>query len=260
MMTQSKKKRMESIIARWQRGEKLLTGWLSMPGSFSAELVSSHDWDCMTIDAQHGMLDFSDVVPMMQAIRANHKQVIVRIPWLREESVMKYLDAGASGIICPMVNSVEQAQSFVRFSTYAPWGERSYGPTRALIVNGGDYFHEANESMIRLAMIETKEGVTHADAILQVDGISGLFIGPSDLAVSYGYPPGFDRTESELVGTIENLLILCHKYEKKIGIFAGSVEYGKRAVALGFDLINVQNDARLLSSAVASTLQQLRGV
>jgi len=121
----------------WQNDQAAVNGWLAIGNSFSAETMAHQGWDTLTIDLQHGMIDYQAMVPMLQAISSTPTVPIVRVPWLEPGIIMKSLDAGAYGLICPMVNSREDAQKFVAWSSYAPMGTRSFGPIRALMYGGG---------------------------------------------------------------------------------------------------------------------------
>ncbi|MEO5772370.1 MAG: aldolase/citrate lyase family protein, partial [Burkholderiaceae bacterium] len=155
----------------WQNDQAAVNGWLAIPNSFSAEVMAHQGWDTLTIDLQHGVIEYAAMVPMLQAISTTPTVPIVRVPWLEPGIIMKSLDAGAYGLICPMVNSREDAQKFVAWSSYAPKGTRSFGPIRALLYGGADYAAEANDTVVRFAMIETAQALENLDAILSVEGL-----------------------------------------------------------------------------------------
>ena len=176
----------------WDSGKPALNGWLGIPSTFSAEIMSHQDFDSITIDLQHGLTDYSIAVPMMQAMSASDATMLCRVPWLEAGIIMKLLDAGAMGIICPMINSREEAEEFVGATLYSPDGYRSSGPVRANIIHS-DYHNSANDQIISLAMIETEQAVENAEAICSTPGLTGIYVGPSDLAISMGEDPGLDR-------------------------------------------------------------------
>src|SRR5574340_1199564 len=126
----------------WQAGQPAVNGWLSMPGSFGAEVMAHQGWDTLTIDLQHGLIDGQAMVAMLQAIGTTPTVPIVRVPWLEPGILMKALDAGAYGVICPMVSTREDAQKLVAWTSYAPRGTRSYGPIRAVLYAGADRSEE----------------------------------------------------------------------------------------------------------------------
>lgn len=242
----------------WIEGRAAVNFWLSMPGTVSAETVIRQDLDGVTVDLQHGLVDYSSALPMLQVMSLGQATAMARVPWLEPGIIMKLLDAGALGIICPMVNNAEQAQRLVGYCSYAPVGERSFGPTRALPLYGADYQKSINEELIILAMVETKEALSNVDEICATDGLTGVYIGPSDLALSLGNEPKLDHEEPAVVGAIETILGAAKAAGIRAGIHCGSAAYAKRMVALGFDLVTVGSDIRMLSAGVASAVGEMR--
>ena len=173
--------------------------------------------------------------------------------------MMKLLDAGAYGLICPMINTKEEAEQFVNFCRYPPLGTRSMGPNRAVQYGGADYWQGANEEIILLAMIETRKGVENLDAILSVKGIDGVYVGPSDLSMSLGKPPTLDPSDPEVVSLIE----LIAKKTRAKGLIAGVHTDGPKTAAKrfaeGFQMCTLLNDVRLLAASAASMVREARG-
>ena len=130
--------------------------------------MAAQGWDSLTIDLQHGLIDYQVAVGMLQAISGGPTTPLVRIPWLDPAIIMKLLDAGAYGVICPMINSAEETERFVAACRYPPAGIRSFGPLRARLYAGSDYFKEANRTILAIAMIETHSALEHLDEILSV--------------------------------------------------------------------------------------------
>ncbi len=135
------------LIKAWENKQTTLNGWLSMPEAFSAEIMSHQGFDSLTIDMQHGINDYLKAVDMLRAINTTKTTTMVRVPWLDPAHVMKILDAGVDGIICPMINNKEEAQKLVEYSYYPPMGKRSFGPIRAKFVFEGDYAKTANDAL-----------------------------------------------------------------------------------------------------------------
>jgi len=244
----------------WDSGRPALNGWLSIGNSFTAEIMAAQGYDSLTIDIQHGALDYSSVLPMFQAMRASGVVPMARVPWREPGIVMKALDAGAMGIICPMINNAEEAAEFVSFTRYPPRGQRSFGPTRATVAYGG-YDLAANDEVLALAMIETREGVENLDAIAATPGLDGLYIGPADLALGNSegrLPPGFDREEDEMIALIKRILAACKANGIKACLHCASPDYAARAIGWGFDLTTVSNDVRLLAEASANSVKRWR--
>ncbi len=249
------------IRTLWAQNKPVVNGWLSIANSFSAEIVAAQGYDSVTIDTQHGLIDYADSIAMMQAIQGRNVDAIVRVPWLDPAAIMKSLDAGAAAIICPMINNREQAEAFVSYLRYPPEGTRSFGPARAVFSHGSDYYSHANKEVIALAMIETAEAVSNLESIASTPGLDGLYIGPADLTlgVTNGrLPPGFDRTEPEMEAVILDILAAANSAGIRACMHCGSPEYAKRAVDWGFSLVTLLNDVRMLSAAAAKSVSDIR--
>ncbi|MEO9901024.1 aldolase/citrate lyase family protein [Nisaea sp.] len=239
-------------------GRGAINAWLSIPNTFTAEITSMQDFDSITIDLQHGLVDYQAALTMLQAISASDATPMARPPWLEPGIIMKLLDAGALGIICPMVNNRADAEAFVGACNYVPDGYRSSGPTRAGIVYGSDYHNQSNKTIVTLAMIETEEALANVAEIAATPGLTGLYIGPSDLSISHGHKPGLDRTEPEMVAAIDKILAAAKAANIKAGIHCLENSYAKNMLAKGFDLVTLSNDVRLLSSAVSAAVSDMR--
>ena len=153
----------------WAQEKGAINAWCSIPSAITAEMMSMNDFDSITIDMQHGLVDYQVALNMLQVISGSGKTPMVRVPWNEPGIIMKSLDAGALGIICPMINTPDDAIDFVGATRYAPEGHRSSGPTRALMVHGADYHDEANEKIISLAMIETVEALENVEKIASTE-------------------------------------------------------------------------------------------
>jgi len=198
------------------------------------------------------------MVSMLQGISTTPTIPMVRVQWNDPAAVMKALDAGAYGIICPMVNSRADCERFVGACRYAPRGYRSSGPTRALLYGGPDYPAKANDTVIALAMVETREALGNLDEIAATPELDALYIGPSDLSVSLGLPHGLDRSEETMLAAIRSVLEACRRHRIKACIHTGSTSYAKRMIAMGFDLVTVLSDSRLITLAGNQAIQELR--
>tara|TARA_Y100000591_G_scaffold265663_1_gene239314 strand:+ start:557 stop:1177 length:621 start_codon:yes stop_codon:yes gene_type:complete len=177
-------------------GNAVINGWLQIPSSVSAETMSQQSWDTLTIDMQHGLIDYTNALPMLQTISSTNIVPFARVNWNEPGQIMKILDAGCYGVICPMVSNREEAEKFVQACKYPPEGYRSFGPMRGLIYGGSDYGDHANNEIIKMAMIETKEALDNLDEIMSTSGLDGIYIGPADLSLAIGEKPGFDKEES----------------------------------------------------------------
>ncbi|NIY49886.1 HpcH/HpaI aldolase family protein [Cedecea colo] len=253
--------KMNNLKSCWNEGRTVLNGWLSIANSFSAEIMAEQGYDSLTIDLQHGFVGYEQATQMLQAMRASGVAPMVRVPWLEPGIIMKALDAGAWGIICPMVNTAEQARTLVSCVRYPPTGNRSFGPTRVTFSAGQDYGQHADEQVVCFAMIETAEAVENLEEIVATPGLDGVYIGPADLTLGLTgrkYRTGFDRTEPEIVDAIKHILHTAHRAGKKAGLHNGSAAYAAKAAEWGFDLVTLSNDVQLLRSAAAASVQQFR--
>ncbi|MDB5044501.1 MAG: 2,4-dihydroxyhept-2-ene,7-dioic acid aldolase, partial [Deinococcus sp.] len=175
---------LSSLHARLSAGETVLNGWLHLPGGVSAEVMGRAGYGALTIDLQHGLIGDGGLVPTLQAIAATPAAPLVRVPWLHPPDLMRALDAGAVGVICPMIDTAEQARALVHACRYAPSGGRSYGPTRARLIYGDRYPGRADEQTLVFAMIETAQALRNLSSILDTPGLSGVYVGPADLSLS----------------------------------------------------------------------------
>ena len=247
------------LRAIWGEDGTVVNGWLHIPSSFSAEVMAHTGVDSLTIDMQHAPVDYASLVPMLQAISTTDTVPVVRVPWNDPGIIMRVLDAGAYAVICPMVDTREQAEAFVGACRYPPAGYRSFGPYRATLYGGEDYAEHADETVVTIAMIETRQALENLEGILDVDGHDAVFVGPTDLGQSLGYGPGPDREEPEVVEAIDSVLAAARGRGLAAGIFAGSPEHASRMVEKGFRFVNVSSDARLMAGATAEIVAQLKG-
>jgi len=186
--------RKNNLKELFKQKKPVINGWLQIPSSFSAEVMSHQGWDSLTIDMQHGVVDYPNALQMLQAISTTNVVPMARVNWNEPGQIMKILDAGAYGVICPMVSNRKEAERFVQACMYPPKGYRSFGPIRGLIYGGSDYGKNADQEILKLAMIETKEAIEKLDEIMSTPGLDGIYIGPADLTLALGVPePGFDK-------------------------------------------------------------------
>ena len=242
----------------WSEDKAAVNGWLAIANSFCAETMAHQGWDTLTIDLQHGVVDYQAMVGMLQAISTTATVPIVRVPWLEPGIIMKTLDAGAYGVICPMVNTREEAQRFVAYTSYAPKGTRSFGPVRALLYGGADYPAKANETIVRFAMIETAQALDNLDAILGVEGLDAIYIGPSDLSLALGCKPSFDDVEPKVAQAIDHIVARAKAHGVVAGIHNGRSDVAKARVARGFRFATVSSDARLIAAGSQQVLAEMR--
>lgn len=230
-------------------GQVALGGWCSLPSSISAEVLAGAGFAYVNVDMQHGLIDYSDVVPMLQAITTGASSPLIRVPANEPGIIGKALDAGAVGVIVPMVNTAEQCAAAIHAGFYAPSGGRSFGPVRASLVEGSDYFDHANLNTMIIPMIETAEAISNIDAILSVDGVETIYVGPADLAISLGHRPG--STEPEFHDALATIVDACRRHGVTPGIHASAALCSDRT-ARGFRMITVSADLVGLRTQVAN--------
>ncbi|MAY71653.1 MAG: 2,4-dihydroxyhept-2-ene-1,7-dioic acid aldolase [Halomonas sp.] len=235
-----------------------INAWLSSDSGYVAEVLGHCGFDAVTVDLQHGQFGIDAVPRLLQAISATPAMPWVRCSGNDMAELNKLLDMGAYGVICPMIETVEQARQLVSATRYAPLGRRSFGPARGLLYGGSDYLAHANEEVLVLAMIETQDGLENAEEILQVPGLDGIYIGPNDLALSLGISPATPWQESVLADHIHDLLELCQRYEKYSGIFCGDLAMAHAMQSAGVSLVTPGNDTQLMRSEAMQRIQMLR--
>ncbi len=234
---------------RWQQGKAAVNGWLAIPSAFSAEVMAQCGWNSVTVDLQHGVQDYLSMIACFQAMQGQAVTRLVRVPWNEPGIIGKVLDGGAYGVICPMINTKAEAEAFVSACKYPPLGTRSNGPVRAAIYAGAGYQQTANDEILVLPMIETRQALDNLEAILDVPGIDAIYIGPSDFGFSLGLVPKLDREEPEVLRIYDRLLRETGKRGIHAGIHCGAADYAVRMLKLGFRLVTIGNDSGLMAKA-----------
>jgi 4-hydroxy-2-oxoheptanedioate aldolase len=242
----------------WRRGEAVVNGWLSIPSSFSAEVMAHQGFDSLTVDMQHGVVDYQMAVTMLQAVSTTSVIPLARVPWNEPGPIMKILDAGAYGIICPMINTAEQAEALVTACRYPPRGHRSWGPVRASIYAGADYGDHANNEIVVMPMIETAEALKNLDEILSVPGIDAVYVGPSDLSLALGCRPRLDQTDPPVVEAQQQILESCRRHRVVAGIHNATAAYALKMVAAGYQFVTLASDSRFLAARAAEEMAAVR--
>ena len=245
----------------FKTGKPIINSWLSIPSSFSAESMAQQSWDSLTIDMQHGLIDYSSAVNMLQAISTTDITPMARVNWNEPGQIMKILDAGCYGVICPMVSNRKEAEKFVQACQYPPKGYRSFGPIRASIYGGSDYAKHADNEILKLAMIETKEALEKLDEILDTPHLDGVYIGPADLSLAVGEEPGFDKPEdTKAYKEILRVLDAAKKRKLIAGLHNGTAEYAQKMLDKGFNLVTVGSDSRYITAGAKTDLEKLKGI
>ena len=236
----------------------IVNAWLSIPSSYAAEAVAHQGFDAATVDCQHGMIDFGSAISMLQAISTTEAIPLVRPSGNHPAEIMRFLDAGAYGVICPMISTAEDAATLVSACRYPPEGTRSFGPARGLLYGGLDYLAHANNEILVLAMIETAEGLENLEAIVATPGLDGIYVGPNDLGLALGHAPASEPSETVVADAIERIRRAVIDAGKLAGIFCSSGQAAASRIRQGFDLVTPGNDAALLKSAMATAVASAR--
>ncbi len=242
----------------WASGGAAVNGWLAVPNGFSAETMAHQGWDSLTVDMQHGVVDYQAAVTMLTAISGTPTVPVVRVPWLDPAHLMKALDAGAYGLICPMINTREDAENLVAWTHYPPQGTRSFGPIRGFLYGGPDYPEHANDTVVVFAMIETRQGLDNLEDILATPGLDAVYIGPSDLSLALGCRPTFDDVDPPVAEAIELIAAKAKEHGKIAGVHNGTPEAALRRIEMGFQFVTIASDARLMASGSQQVLSKMR--
>jgi len=246
-----------TLRARLEAGDTLYTAWCLLPEPLTAEMLARQDWDCVTLDCQHGFIDYADMLAMVMAIQGAGKPALVRAPLGDEGFIGKALDAGADCIIAPMINTPEDARWFAEASNYPPIGQRSWGPMRAMDVAGLDkdaYLAKGNDLTLAWAMLETEEALSNIDTLFTTPGIDGVFVGPNDLCNSLTGGEYVDPGHEKVVQALELVLEKTREHKGFAAIYASTPEVARAYADQGFQFIALGSDAGFLRNAAASAL------
>lgn len=250
--------RENTLKQAWQDDKVTLGMWLSTGSHLAAEHLGATDFDYINIDMQHGLVDYTEALYTLSAMQRIEATPTVRVPWNEPGIIGKVLDAGAMGVIIPMVNSVAEAEQAVAACRYAPAGSRSYGPARAAMALGADYASTANDTVLCIPMIETVQAVEDIDNILDVPGIDAVYVGPADLSITLGLPPGSDQEAQSFNDALAAVVAACNKRGITPGIHSTQALAPKR-VEQGFRMITVTSDLLAMISGAKAALRQARG-
>lgn len=239
---------MESTRTRriWDEGGRVLNCWLTGPSAVQAEQLAALGYDSFVLDLQHGDVDYREAVGIFTAIAASGATPIARVGWNEPGSIMRLLDAGAFGIVCPMVSSRADAEAFVGACRYPPLGYRSCGPVRATLHARTDldgYFAGANAQVLTIALIETAEALANLDEILSTPGLDAIYLGPSDLAIAHGGTPAIDYFGAEAAARHETVLEAARRHGVKIGLHAVTDDDLRFCIEARADLVTVTTDS-----------------
>lgn len=252
--------RTNQVKEKLKQGKPALGGWLSLPGIQPARIMARLGFDWLVVDMEHTAHNPVLMADMVATIAdAGTCAPIVRVPGNSVEWFKWALDAGAWGVIVPMVNTREEAQRAVEWAKYPPRGTRSiggiFGPYGFGIDNWPEYARIANDEILVIVQIESTQALEHLDDILSVPGIDVAFVGPNDLHASLGLPPSTDGAEPAFMDALERIKTAARKYQVAMGIFSRDGEAAAERVRQGFQMISVTSDA---NSMIAAAMENLR--
>lgn len=245
-------------LRTWRAGGQTIGGWLSIGNAYTAEAMAHVGFDWLCIDMQHGVIDYEDLKVMLPAISTTATTPFVRVPWNDPPIIMKVLDAGAYGVIVPLVNNREEAERAVAACRYPPDGIRSFGPIRAALYGGRGYVQGANDELACIVMIETREALDNLDEILSTPGVDAAYIGPSDLAYALGLPPVGDNDDPKHVETVAMIARKCREHGIAAGIHTSSLAYTQRYLEAGFNFVTLGSDGGFMQRLARQELAEAR--
>lgn len=251
---EGKSLRESGLRSIWANGGCALNAWVLSPSPVQAELFAGLGWGSVTVDLQHGALDYQDAVRLFQAISLSSATPLARVPTNEPGMIGKVLDAGAYGIVCPLVNTPDEADRFVRACRYPPEGVRSFGPHRALSYGGDGYVSGANETIVAIAQIETAEAVENLEQILATPGLDAIYVGSADLSLSMGGPPVIDHADPAAAAIHRELIEAAHRADVRVGLHALALEDAALCVEAGADLVTLNTDHGLLLGAATQLI------
>ena len=236
----------------------LVGDYLRAGVAHTAESLAALGFDWLCIDMQHGLIDYSDLTYMLPAISTGHSIPLVRVPWNEPYEIMKALDAGAYGVIVPMVNNRAEAEQAIQACRYPPDGLRSFGPIRAAQYGGAGYADEANGEIACIAMIETREALDNLEEIISTPGLDAVYIGPSDLALALGLRPVGDFDEPTHIEAVNRIFETCRAHNVAAGIHTSSMKYTQRYVEQGFQFVTLGADSGWMARSAFQDLREIR--
>lgn len=248
-----------NLRAMIEDGGTVVNGWVSADSPYVAEVLSRSGLDAVTVDAQHGMFGLDGAIALLQGVSAGPAVPMARCPALDPASIGKLLDAGAFGIICPAIDTVDDARALVAACRYPPVGERSFGPARGLMLGGPGYVRDSTETVLVWAMIESATALDNLEAIVAVPGLDGVYVGPNDLALSLGEEPGSRELSPAVDAAVRRIAATAHAAGRFAGIFCADGAEAAVLIDAGYDLVTPGNDMAILRSAVQDRMAAARG-
>jgi 4-hydroxy-2-oxoheptanedioate aldolase len=251
-----------TLAARLRGGETVFTAWSAIPDPLVAEFLARSPFGAVVLDMQHGCHTPESVLRGVPAVMLAGKPAVVRVPVGRFDMASRALDFGASAVIAPMVNSVADAKAFAAAMKFPPVGERSWGPTRVLGLLGEKdlqaYLRSANADTLAIAMVETRAALAVLDDILALDGIDGIFVGPSDFSIAFSEGARVDPFDAEMLKAAADVAARTARAGKVACTLGTTGEAAARFRELGFRFIAIANDFGYLTRGAAALLDAAR--
>jgi 4-hydroxy-2-oxoheptanedioate aldolase len=252
-----------ALARRLRAGETVYAAWCMIPSPIVAETIAREGFAAVVLDAQHGLWDTAALITGVGALNHAESTPMVRVPLNDFALVSRALDFGAEAIIAPMINSAADAKQFAAAAKYPPLGERSWGPLRAMAMQGRtapvDYMREANDGTLTFAMIETATALANADAIAATPGIDALFIGPYDLATALSVGTAQDVDAPQVGQAIDKICAAAKMAGKIPAIYCRDTRGALAMAKRGFRFIIAGNDQTTLREATVAQLKALKG-
>jgi 4-hydroxy-2-oxoheptanedioate aldolase len=251
-----------TLASRLRAGETIFTGWCGLGLPLLAETLAREGFSAVTLDQQHGAYDVATSAQAIAGIRHAGAAPVVRVPLGDFATAARMLDLGAEGVIAPMINTVADARTFVSVMKYPPLGERSWGPTRAVMLTGLDqpvYFREANALTLTFAMIETRQALENVEAIAAVPGIDALFVGPYDLAIALSNGTSQDPQSPDVEKALDVVVAAANKAGKIPGLYCANADRALATAKRGFRFLAVGSELGMLRAGAAEQMKKLKG-
>jgi 4-hydroxy-2-oxoheptanedioate aldolase len=252
-----------ALARRLRAGETVFSSWCTLGSPVAAEAIAREGYASVVLDQQHGLWETASIIAGINGLSLAGAAPVVRVPVADFAFVSRALDFGAEAIIAPMINNESDARQFAGAAKYPPLGERSWGPQRAMMLQGKsvatDYLREANDGTLTFAMIETTTALGNVDAIAATPGIDALFIGPYDLSTALSGGKAQDVQAPEVERAIDKIGAAAAKAGKISGIFCRDAERGLAMAKRGFRFVTVGSDYGILREGAAAQVKALKG-
>ncbi|KAH0498376.1 hypothetical protein TgHK011_005630 [Trichoderma gracile] len=235
------------LKALFDANKPALGGWQMIPGSTISRLLAQSGVDWVVVDCEHGGMDDRAMHEAVPAIAALGVSPVVRIPGMEPWMVKRALDTGAHGVLVPLLRTVQEAKDLVQASKFPPWGKRGFGSPYSAkqfgrTISSADYLEQANESVLTMVQIETKEALEAVDEIAAVEGIDVLFVGPFDLGNNIGHRITAEGIPPQLEEALLKIQAAAKKAGKKSGIYTLDPQHAKTVQKQGFDMVHIVTD------------------